>query len=147
MGVHACSVTSVMSNSQDPMDYSPPGSSVHGFLQARILEWVAMPSCRESFPPRDWTHVWILYLWATGEASYICICMSIYIYICHAYIDIYICHAYRHAYIYIYIYTFVYIYAHTQTYVHIWWGLSPIPVLLCSFLKPLPPSITLWNNI
>ena len=28
----------------DTMDYSPPGSSVHGLLQARILEWVAMPS-------------------------------------------------------------------------------------------------------
>ena len=28
----------------DPMDYSPPGSSVHGILQARILEWVAMPT-------------------------------------------------------------------------------------------------------
>ena len=28
----------------DPMNYSPPGSSVHGILQARILEWVAMPS-------------------------------------------------------------------------------------------------------
>ena len=28
----------------DPVDYSPPGSSVHGILQARILEWVAMPS-------------------------------------------------------------------------------------------------------
>ena len=32
----------------DPMDGSPPGSSVHGTLQARILEWVAMPSCRQS---------------------------------------------------------------------------------------------------
>ena len=31
------------------MDCSPPGSSVHGILQARILEWVAMPSCRGSF--------------------------------------------------------------------------------------------------
>ena len=28
----------------DPMDYSPPGSSIHGILQARILEWVAVPS-------------------------------------------------------------------------------------------------------
>ena len=28
----------------DPMDCSPPGSSVHGILQARILEWVAVPS-------------------------------------------------------------------------------------------------------
>jgi len=32
----------------DPMDCSPPGSSVHGILQARILEWVAMPSSRRS---------------------------------------------------------------------------------------------------
>ena len=32
----------------NPMDYSPPGSSVHGILQARILEWVAMPSSRGS---------------------------------------------------------------------------------------------------
>ena len=30
----------------DPMDWSPPGSSVHGILQARTLEWVAMPSSR-----------------------------------------------------------------------------------------------------
>ena len=41
----------------DPMDYSPPGSSVHGVLQARILEWVAMPSSRASSRPRDQTHV------------------------------------------------------------------------------------------
>ena len=33
-----------MSTLCDPMDHSPPGSSVHGILQARILEWVAMPS-------------------------------------------------------------------------------------------------------
>jgi len=32
------------------MDWSPPGSSVHGILQARILEWVAMPFSRGSFP-------------------------------------------------------------------------------------------------
>ena len=32
----------------DPMDCSPPGSSVRGILQARILEWVAMPSSRGS---------------------------------------------------------------------------------------------------
>ena len=31
----------------DPLDYSLPGSSVHGILQARILEWVAMPSSRD----------------------------------------------------------------------------------------------------
>ena len=33
----------------DSMDCSPPGSSVHGILQARILEWVAMPSSRGIF--------------------------------------------------------------------------------------------------
>ena len=32
----------------DPMDYSPLGSSVHGILQVRMLEWVAMPSSRGS---------------------------------------------------------------------------------------------------
>ena len=37
----------------DPMDCSPPGSSVYGILQARILEWVHMPSSRESSLPRD----------------------------------------------------------------------------------------------
>ena len=36
---------------------SLPGSSVHGILQARILEWVAIPFSRRSSPPRDWTQV------------------------------------------------------------------------------------------
>ena len=35
----------------NPMDCSPPGSSVHGTLQARILEWAAVPSSRESSQP------------------------------------------------------------------------------------------------
>ena len=39
----------------DPMDCSPPGSSAHGILQARILEWVAMPSSRGYSQPRDRT--------------------------------------------------------------------------------------------
>ena len=41
----------------DPLDYSPIGFSVHSILQARILEWVAMPSSRGSSPPRDLTQV------------------------------------------------------------------------------------------
>ena len=41
----------------DPMHCSPPGSSAHGILQARILEWAAMPSSRGSSQPRNWTHV------------------------------------------------------------------------------------------
>ena len=40
-----------------PVDCSLPGSSVHGILQARILEWVAVPLSRESSQPRDQTQV------------------------------------------------------------------------------------------
>ena len=44
---------SVVSDSLDPMDWSPPGSSVHGILQARILEWVAISlSTQPLFPPK-----------------------------------------------------------------------------------------------
>jgi len=39
------------------MEYSLPDSSVHGILQARILEWAAMPSSRASSWPRDRTHI------------------------------------------------------------------------------------------
>jgi len=39
----------------NPMDYSPLGSFVHGILQARILEWVAMPFSRRPSQPRDQT--------------------------------------------------------------------------------------------
>ena len=41
------------------MDCSPPGSSVHGILQARTLEWVAIPFSRGSFRPRGQTHVFL----------------------------------------------------------------------------------------
>ena len=43
---------SVMCNSFGHMDCGPPGSPVHRILQARILDWVAMPSSRGSFQPR-----------------------------------------------------------------------------------------------
>ena len=39
----------------DPMGCSPPGSSVHGIIQRRILEWAAVPSSRGSSRPRVWT--------------------------------------------------------------------------------------------
>ena len=41
-----CSIAQLCLTLCDPMDSSPPGSSVHGILQARILEWGAMPSSR-----------------------------------------------------------------------------------------------------
>ena len=52
-----CSVTQLCLTLCDPVDCSPPGSSVHGILQARILEWVAMPSSRGSSKPRDQTQI------------------------------------------------------------------------------------------
>ena len=67
----------------DHMDCSPPGSSVHGILQARILEWVAMPSSRGSSQPGDRTQFSCIAggfftVWATREAliSY-AICLSL----------------------------------------------------------------------
>ena len=56
--VHVCMLTCFHCvQLYDPMDCSPSGSSFHGILQARILEWVAMPFSRGSSWSRDWTHV------------------------------------------------------------------------------------------
>ena len=44
----------------DPLDCSLPGSSVHGILQARILEWVAIPFFRGSSQPRDRTQAFCI---------------------------------------------------------------------------------------
>ena len=69
-----CSVVQLCPTLCDPTDCSPEGSSVHGILRARILEWVAISSSRASSQPTDKTHVscigrWILYPWATAEAT------------------------------------------------------------------------------
>ena len=65
----------------DPMDCSPPGSSVCGILQEGILEWAAMPSSRGSSRPRDGTqvsHIAGIFFtgWATREA-----CQQQYVYV------------------------------------------------------------------
>ena len=69
-----------VSDSLQPMDFSPPASSVHGILQTRILEWVAIPFSRGSSQPRDQT--WVSHIadrffviWATREdvAGKICL--------------------------------------------------------------------------
>ena len=52
-----CSVTQPCLTLWDPTDYSPPGSSVHGNIQARTLEWVAISFSKGSSWPRDWNHV------------------------------------------------------------------------------------------
>ena len=65
---------SLVSRLCDPVDCSPVGSFVHGILQARILEWVAIPvSSGSSWP---WDHTWVsciagrfFTIWATTEAQ------------------------------------------------------------------------------
>ena len=60
------------------MDCGLLGSSVHGILQARILECIAMPSSKGSSWPRNWTRIsyvscigrWVLYHWSHQEALY-----------------------------------------------------------------------------
>ena len=65
---------SVISDFLHPMDCSLPGSSVHEFLQARILEWIVISSSRQSSWPRDETQVFCIVsrfftIWTTREAE------------------------------------------------------------------------------
>ena len=55
----------------DPMDYSPPDSSVHGILQTRIMGWVTMSSSRGSSLPRDQTYV--SYVSYVGRRVFFCL--------------------------------------------------------------------------
>ena len=72
-----CSVAQLCLTICNPMDCSPPGSSVHGIFPARMLEWIAISCSRGSSWPRDWTHIFcgscigrqILYHWATWETT------------------------------------------------------------------------------
>ena len=57
IGCHACMCAQLLQSFPalcNPMDGSPPNSSVHEISQARILEWIAMPSSRGSSQPRSW---------------------------------------------------------------------------------------------
>ena len=70
-----CLVTQSCLTVCDPMDCSPPGSSVQGVLQARILEWVVMPSSKGSSQPGNQTQIFhiaggFFTVWATREALY-----------------------------------------------------------------------------
>ena len=71
--VCVCEVIQLCLTLCDPVDCSPPGSSVHGSLQARILEWIAISFSRGSTQPRDRTRVSCIagrrfIFWATREA-------------------------------------------------------------------------------
>ena len=70
----------------DPMNYSPPGSSVRGILLARILEWATISPPRESSRLTDQSVIcyvscigrWILYHYHHLGSPYVCVCVCIY---------------------------------------------------------------------
>ena len=69
--LHMCEHTKLLQSCLtlcDPMDYSLPVSSADGILQARILEWISLPSSRVSSQPRDQTHLSLHLLhWQAGS--------------------------------------------------------------------------------
>ena len=74
--VCVCLVTKLCPILCDPFDHSPPGSSLLGIFQARVLEWGAISSSRGSSQPKDQTRVfcvdrWIFYSWVTWEVAYV----------------------------------------------------------------------------
>ena len=78
---------------RNPMDHSPQAPLSMGILQARVLEWAAMPFSSVSSQSRDWIQVSgiagrFFTIWATREASVLCDCLST-SYIIHnsAYVD------------------------------------------------------------
>ena len=119
---YICMYVCVLSHSVvcDPMDFSPPGSSVHGIFQARVLEWVAISYFRGSSRPRNQIHSscfscmdrWTLYHCATWEAH---MCAYIYTYVCiYIYIYIHIHTCVFILYTHMYIYTCVCVYIYTE---------------------------------
>ena len=91
-------------------------STIHGILQTRIPEWVAIPFSRGSFQPRDWTQVSCIACgffthWATREAPNINTNRLVIRSLGLTYIHYYI-------YIYIYIHTHTHTHTHTHIYTH-----------------------------
>ena len=66
-----CSVAQSCPTLWDPVDCSPPVSSVHGILQPRTLEWVSVSYSRGSSPPRDRTSISLIHLphWWAGSLA------------------------------------------------------------------------------
>ena len=118
--VYACLLlsVSVLSTLCNPMGCDPPDSSVHGILQASILEWVAISFSRGSSWSRNWTHVscgfWIARKFFTTEppGKPMCVYMCAYVYK-----HIHVIHMYVHKHTYIHTYIIcTYIYIHTHAY-------------------------------
>ena len=70
--LRSCFVAQFRRTLWDPLDYSPPGPSVHGIPQARILEGVAIFFSRKSSPPRDWNCVSSHFLCWQADSLLLC---------------------------------------------------------------------------
>ena len=106
----------------NPMECSPPGSSVHGIFPTRILEQIAI-SCSRGFSQlRDGTRVFHLLHWQVDSLLlshlrshiYVCVCICVYIYV-YVYIYMYVC-IYRCVCIYTHTHTHIYTSIHTHTF-------------------------------
>ena len=108
----------------NPMDCSPPASSVHGILQTRILEWLSIPFSRESSWPRDWTQVSCIAgifftIWATREAPVNLqnkLQTKLFEYICKKHIE-----GSFQQFSWIYFRISMYHFVSSKTKIHIWW--------------------------
>ena len=112
----------------DPMDCNLPGSSAHGILQARILEWVAIPFSRGSSQPKDHESPELagkfFTIWATREAHIyihlsvnthiLCIHTCIYLHI--LYLCIYFLNTYTYTNTYAFVHKHTCVYTDTRTY-------------------------------
>ena len=133
----------VMSDSLRPMDCNLQASSIHGIVQARILEWFALSFYRGSSWPRDqtpvcciagrylpselpWkphiyvythTHTHTMYMYiCTYMHIHVCICVYTHVYVTCVHMYIYIC-------VYMYVCTYMYmynVYIHTHTHIYNW---------------------------
>ena len=87
---HSCIHTKLLQSCPalcDPMDYSPPSSSVHGILQAIILEWVAIPFSRdlpnpEIRPRSPALQAYSLYSEPPGKSFCVCVCVCVCVFVC-----------------------------------------------------------------
>ena len=117
----------------NPKDCSPPGSSVHGNLQARILKWVAMPSSSGSSPPKDWTRVSciiLLQLMQDGTDTYINMWVILTCFMCVLYIIYYI----------IYIISYILIYSHIDVLVTL------VYIYILIYTPFLRAKLSVWSR-
>ena len=128
------------------MDCNPQGSSVHGILQARMLEWVAISSSRGSSGPKVWSHSscigrQILYHWATREKPIMSAMgpLNTVSGLRSCSVSLLSCNTHTHTHLHM----------HAHTFTHLYFPLLPLHVHFRSlYLKPSSPTnFTFISNL